>query len=75
MIKMEGEKEGAEGGEEMVTLVSVISACKTWLSMVITFSTQRQQRKPILALLLYTHAAQSWKKHPVFVYLPATVSC
>lgn len=57
--KGEERAEGRGGGEAKVTLVPVISACKTWLSMVITFSTQRRQREPIQALLLCTPAAQS----------------
>ncbi len=33
------------------------------------------EKKNTLALLLCTPAAQSWEKHPVFVWLPVTVSC
>lgn len=74
--EMGGERaEGRGEGEASVRLVPVISACKTWLSMVITFSIQRQQRELVQALLQRTPAAQAQTKRPVFVCLLVTVVC
>lgn len=69
------ENRGEEGGGEGDVSTSHIGMQNLIIYGYHFLHTKATMRKPTVALLLRTPAAQSWEKHPAFVCLPVTVSC